>query len=296
MSVQKIPIHLLKTKSTPTDRYEEYFNSIGDGTYSPGFIPVLEHQFIDSALGQIRSLLSSGGLLSGSQRQYGGVIFTSQRAAEAFTDVFRGFNRPNEIIDERAVIYVVGPATKNALTILDASCPLLGEETGNGDALAAFILDDYNIRWQNAEEKPGLLFLTGEKHRDVIPKTLQTESLPLARRISVTELEVYKTIEHPEFENAFRKEWSKAGDNEQWVVVFSPSGCQTVLKILGLLDETSGKHDRSRRSSTKIATIGPTTKAFMLKKFGFEPHVCAPSPSPEGVGDAIHSYRNQTVT
>jgi uroporphyrinogen-III synthase len=296
MSDQKIPIHLLKTKSTPIDRYEEYFNSIGDGCYSPGFIPVLKHQFIDSALDQIQSLLSSRGLLSGSQRQYGGVIFTSQRAAEAFINVFRGIDEASNLIDERTVLYVVGPATKNALTNLGLPCPLLGEETGNGEALAAFILDDYNTRWPGHGDKPGLLFLTGEKHRDVIPKTLQAESLPCTRRARVDELEVYKTIEHPGFEEACRQEWSKAADREQWVVVFSPSGCQTVLKVLELLDEASERYDRSRQSCTKIATIGPTTKAFMLKRFNFEPQVCAPSPSPEGVGEAIQSYRNQSTT
>lgn len=289
----KIPIILLKTKSTPTDRYQEYFESLGNGTYSPIFIPVLQHQLLDSCLSDISNLISTKAFHSSGARKYGGIIFTSQRAVEAFTQIVKQLSNLNDLIDGKTVLYVVGPATARAVTAVGLSCPVLGEETGNGEALAAFILEDYNTRWPESLSKPGLLFLAGEQRRDIIPRTLQGETLPPERRISIDELEVYKTVEHPDFEELFSREWLKRERLEQWVVVFSPSGCRTVLHVLQLIDEKTGKCNRARQTATRLATIGPTTKAFLRREFNFEPQVCAPSPTPEDLGDSIHSFRDQ---
>jgi uroporphyrinogen-III synthase len=116
-SFSKPPIFLLKTKSTPTDGYDEYFrnntsipNTIsnngsssssggsgftgGDG-YEPIFVPVLEHRFNETNLRVLkeyflptdseggRTFLNDGGR-NGQRRKYGGIIFTSQRAVEGF--------------------------------------------------------------------------------------------------------------------------------------------------------------------------------------------------------------------
>jgi uroporphyrinogen-III synthase len=289
----KIPVILLKTKSTPVDRYQEHFESLGHGMYSPIFIPVLQHQMINSSLREISDLISTGAFHSSITRKYGGIIFTSQRAVEAFTHITKQLDNVNKLIDEKTVLYVVGPATARAVAALGLQCPLLGEETGNGDALAAFILDDYNARWSNSQLKPSLLFLVGEQRRDIIPRTLQADTLTAEQRISVNEIEVYKTAEHPDFEESFRQEWSKGEKGEQWVVVFSPSGCRTVLQVMQLIDENTGKYNPASQTPTKIATIGPTTKSFLRQEFDFDPHSCAPNPTPEGLADAIHSCRGQ---
>ena len=289
----KIPVILLKTKSAPIDRYQEYFESLEDGKYSPIFIPVLQHQMLDSSLSDISSLISTKAFHSTSARKYGGIIFTSQRAVEAFTHIVKQFDNVDDLIDDTTVLYVVGPATARAVTAIGLSCPVLGEETGNGEALASFILKDYNTRWPQSLPKPGLLFLVGEQRRDIIPRTLQAETLPPENRILVNELEVYKTAEHPDFENLFRREWEKREHLEQWVVVFSPSGCRTVLRVLQLVDEKTGKYSPGRQTATRLATIGPTTKAFLRREFDFEPHVCSTHPTPENLGDSIHSFRQQ---
>lgn len=83
-SFSKPPIFLLKTKSTPHDGYEEYFSSRG---YNPTFVPVLEHRFHDENLRIVKDLFLSGQLDEGSGRKYGGLIFTSQRAVEAFARI-----------------------------------------------------------------------------------------------------------------------------------------------------------------------------------------------------------------
>ncbi len=87
----KIPILLLKTKSTPHDGYEEYFSRVkGRGEkrfYEPAFVPVLEHRFREEALGTVRELLEKKEISNNAGARYGGLIFTSQRAVEAFARV-----------------------------------------------------------------------------------------------------------------------------------------------------------------------------------------------------------------
>lgn len=99
----RTPILLLKTKSTPHDGYDEYFTA---NNYAPTFIPVLQHDFHTANLARVRELFASGafdltasdtdtehgGSASSNRekeegRKYGGMIFTSQRAVEAFVQM-----------------------------------------------------------------------------------------------------------------------------------------------------------------------------------------------------------------
>jgi hypothetical protein len=84
----KTPILLLKTRSVPNDGYAERFSSEqGDGgvvSFEPTFVPVLEHQFLDTGLDVVRRLLKGEAFGAGEGKEYGGMIFTSQRAVEAF--------------------------------------------------------------------------------------------------------------------------------------------------------------------------------------------------------------------
>lgn len=81
-----IPLFLLKTRSTPNDGYEERFSAVKDGPrFSPTFVPVLEHQLVDEGLNVVRNLLKKKQIGNGVGSKYGGMIFTSQRAVEAFT-------------------------------------------------------------------------------------------------------------------------------------------------------------------------------------------------------------------
>jgi uroporphyrinogen-III synthase len=80
--MSKIPILLLKTKSIPTDNYEEHF-STPKSPFVPSFVPVLEHQPNEENLRRIKSLLKERRL----NEEYGGMIFTSQRAVEGFARV-----------------------------------------------------------------------------------------------------------------------------------------------------------------------------------------------------------------
>ena len=77
-----IPLLLLKTRTTPIDTYETHF-SRSSSPFTPTFIPVLEHQPNEQNLARIKELLRERRLTE----EYGGVIFTSQRAVEGFARV-----------------------------------------------------------------------------------------------------------------------------------------------------------------------------------------------------------------
>ena len=86
---QKTPVLLLKTKSVPGDAYEELFLSPnGDGfDFEPSFVPVLEHRFDEHGMAQVRKALQTKSIINSESSAYGGLIFTSQRAVEAFTQL-----------------------------------------------------------------------------------------------------------------------------------------------------------------------------------------------------------------
>jgi uroporphyrinogen-III synthase len=292
---------LLKTKSVPTDTYEELFLTIDNGRYAPVFVPVLEHRFKRDALMEVRQHITSQGFVPKSHQglaTYGALIFTSQRAVEAFTEVVEAIRREgklnvDDLLPESLPLYVVGPATARGLRALKLSCPILGEETGNGEALAAFILEHYNNMYPRVSNPP-VLFMVGDKRRDIIPKTLQSEELDSDKRAKVEELVIYETGEMQSFKDDFSTVWrnNAAQDVErQWVVVFSPTGCQAMLESLGWLDAETGKaKPAADQRNILVATIGPTTRDYLVKEFGFTPDVCAQKPSPEGIAEGIETF------
>lgn len=194
-------------------------------------------------------------------------------------------------------VYSVGPATTRALKAIPQDPPLqvFGEHTGNGDSLACFILDHYGTWYQDRCVKPPLLFLVGEQRRDIIPKTLMDNQLAKEKRIQVDEVVVYGTGVMESFPRDLELclEASRKS-TMSWIVVFSPTGCDAMLKGLGVLDEVTGKAKPKDPARTRfVATIGPTTRNYLQRRFGFEPDVCAEKPSPEGILDGIIQFVSQ---
>lgn len=297
----RIPLLLLKTKSAPTDTYEELFSAVDHSRYGPVFVPVLEHRFRRDALDWVQHHITSRGFVPASQlglATYGALVFTSQRAVEAFVEIVESIRADGNLVIDHLLpptlpLYVVGPATARGLKSLKLPCPILGEETGNGEALAAFILEHYNSAYAGTH-KPPLLFLVGDKRRDIIPKTLQSEELEPEKRSQVDELVIYETGEMQSFKANFSSIWRenvRHGAQRQWVVVFSPTGCQAMLESLDLLDPESRRaKPTADQRNIFIATIGPTTRDYLVKEFGFSPDVCAERPSPEGIAEGIKAF------
>ena len=192
--------------------------------------------------------------------------------------------------------YVVGPATFKTL----AATPTLkkdaiyGEASGNGETLAHYILDHYS---QITRRNVPLLFLVGEQRRDIIPKTLMDSNLPDEQRIEVKELTVYETGVMETFEENFKICLSQHSEAMyQWVVVFSPAGCEATLRGLDFLDFPGGKaNPRKRNRNIFLATIGPTTRDILMKDFGIEPDVCAETPNAEGIGQGISRFMELNI-
>lgn len=190
------------------------------------------------------------------------------------------------------ILYTVGPATARTLTTLrDKHLPdalIHGADTGTGENLAHFILSHYDSLYPT--NKPALLFLVGEVRRDIIPKTLMDKTLPAEKRVGVEELVVYETGVMESFEGDFADVVGKSS-GDVWVVVFSPTGCEAMLRVLGLGPFAgTGSGKATGNGKVFVATIGPTTRDHLREKFGFEAHVCAPKPSPEGVLEGIEKF------
>ena len=309
-----IPLFLLKTRSTPNDGYEERFcTAAACLPFSPTFVPVLEHQLWDDGMTVVRNLLIKREIHAKDGSKYGGMIFTSQRAVEAFAklvDETKGISSrsligigltgsqgaPGWPHLQDIPIYTVGPATSRALRSIPQTPPLniFGAEMGNGEALAHYMLEHYITWYKDLDVKPPILFLVGDQRRDIIPKTLMDPKLSDSRRIQVDELVVYGTGIMESFEQDFSTILVETnGKPLRWVVVFSPTGCEAMLRALGLLDSQTGKVKegvKSARKGTYIATIGPTTRDYLRNQFGYEPDVCAAKPSPEGIDDGIKAF------
>jgi len=293
----KIPVFLLKTKSID-DAYEEQLSVTKDGTlFEPVFVPVLEHRLLDDEMDYVRDLLMNKRI--GEDSKYGGMIFTSQRAVEAFAKLVeegRGEDTRWPYLQD-VPIYTVGPATSRALRSISQTPPLkiFGEKTGNGEALAHYILDHYTNWYRDRDVKPRLLFLVGEQRRDIIPRTLMDPNLPDDIRIRVDEKIVYGTAVMKSFEQDFSKILYETRDRDKrWVVVFSPTGCAAMLRVMGLLDPKTGKVRSEVQAPTSrttyVATIGPTTKVYLQNEFGFTPDVSATTPSAQGIEKAMEDF------
>lgn len=304
----EVPVLLLKTVSTPTDAYDELFSHAG---YAPCFVPVLQHQFKPAGLDKLRSILRDERIATPSSSTesaaelptYGGLVFTSQRSVEAFTKVVaEEASAPGTKTLGHVPIYSVGPATTRALRAVptDPQLQVHGSHTGNGETLAPFIRDHYRADdlypddESGSRKRPGLLFPVGEVRRDVIPRKLMEDFAPdHPGRIPVDETVVYGTGVMESFPVDLEDVLSRtASAPRRWIVVFSPTGCDSMLRGLGLLDETDkvppGRVSQ-KHPTTYVVTIGPTTQAH-LRSFGFEPHASAAQPSPQGVMDAIAEY------
>ncbi|KAL9000576.1 MAG: hypothetical protein Q9169_000869 [Polycauliona sp. 2 TL-2023] len=315
-SEETVPVILLKSPSAGhTDPYTSHF--VSDPTsslsscFEPVYVPVLAHTF---DIGPVLHMLSAFCLCNPLERQmiknfpYGGFIFTSQRAVEAFTlaldsfgpEVVSGLTKDTlDQLRQLAIpLYAVGPATSRSLEgvckLHLPNCRVIGgEQTGTGELLAEQILREYNgfdkIKTAGELKKP-LLFLAGNKHRDIVPDTLM--SAPGDQRIQVETSVLYTTSESPSFASDMTKTLSATSTARlRWIVIFSPTGGESLLRALEWLpDSNRAFNERRANPRTFIATIGPTTRDYMRKTFNFSVDVCAEKPSPDGVKKGIEAF------
>lgn len=111
-----VPVLLLKTRSTPGDSYEDTLSAaaLHDGrSLSPRFIPVLRHRFHEDGLDTVKKLLRNRQISRDADASYGGIIFTSQRAVEAFAHVCGGEGKGTKAIPRAYTFYIIPCFTNN---------------------------------------------------------------------------------------------------------------------------------------------------------------------------------------
>lgn len=189
-------------------------------------------------------------------------------------------------------IYTVGNGTATSLTtLLHPEFKPMGSESGTADRLSDYIAKTYPHEpsarimpvSSNANEssllKP-LLFLNGDKRRDVLPTKLNESGMPFE------ELMVYKTIPTTKFlEEATLRISQSTIKTHIWILFFSPSGVQASIDIL--------KQQPWWNTQCRIAAIGPTTEEA-LKQIGVPVHVTAKNPCAEDMIPAIVEYDKST--
>lgn len=174
---------LLRTPASPpeSDRYEA---ALKRASFRPLSLPVLE-----TALENLEHLSR---IVRGEDDEgtIDGVIVTSARAVDACADA-------GADIDWRAMrFYVVGPATAAALLARLPNPPedVRGRESGTAEQLARYIVHD-------ATREERLLYLTGDKNRETLPRIVQEG---LGEGV-LRELRVYATRGVRDFESSLTR-------------------------------------------------------------------------------------------
>ncbi|KAI4526271.1 tetrapyrrole biosynthesis, uroporphyrinogen III synthase [Schizophyllum commune Loenen D] len=268
------------------DRYESAFSEAG---FSVASVAALDTGFVNDD--------SLDAAIRGRASEFDGVIVTSSRACEAWK---RAVQRVHPTEEQSSSIengwattpfYAVGRATAVALrAIADSPAAprdIRGEESGTGEQLARFIVDD--VRNGNAErDHPArLLYLTGDKNRDTVPSIL-TEA-----GISLEPLQVYGTCGAPDFEQRLDEALTALppDSTEQWVVFFAPSSTDFALPYLHERFELrrEAASVSGSRKAARIAAIGPMSSEHIFCERHLHVDAVAAKPSPAQLVEAIRA-------
>ncbi|EMD32831.1 hypothetical protein CERSUDRAFT_143432 [Gelatoporia subvermispora B] len=310
-------VNVLLLRSTPQDgpdKYEEAFRARG---YNPVSVPVLET--VLKNIENLRDVILEGP----ARRSYGGVIVTSARACEAWRATMQRIVKESPASSEqggRAItgshstfgpntslvnwstvsFYVVGEATAKALSdIVEAfpSSPYAprdvrgAAESGTSDRLANFILEDL----KDTSGSRQLLYLTGDKNRDTLPKILAGGGFTLES------LQVYETQGSSTFAEDLRQALSSniSSSDRWWLVYFAPSAADfvtpTLREYFALRDVDSDRTGDAHLMRPRIAAIGPTTSTFLRDTLRLHVDVVPPRPSADALVSAIRNIDDSAL-
>eukprot|EP00128_Syssomonas_multiformis_P015752 Colp12_sorted_trinity150504_noHs@9785 len=253
MSTSEVVLLLRDPSEDDPDPYEKAF---ADAGFIPTSCPVLKCEPCN--LDDLKNLLTV-------PSNYSGLIFPSKNAVKSL-EISLGANP--EVAQEwkGKLVYAVGEATGRLLNSIGFT--VTGEKSGTADNLSKLIIA------QHRDARP-LLFLCGNKRRDVLPKTLTEAGIPFQEMI------VYSNNVNSNFEEDFLKCYHSSLPN--WIAFFSPSGLHALMPILE-------KHGLEKGSSVRYAAIGPTTAQAMLE-ISRPPAAVAQKPTPQSLLDAIKHTR-----
>ena len=336
------PVLLLRSPSTDTpDRYESAFSTAG---YDPISVPVLETALTN--VNELAQIILNGPDFEDDHLcrcccnrrcfrcGYSGVVMTSARACEAWKAAVESIAASSNSDSSGDIgcrcplswseipFYVVGSSTASSLrstfsshhghhhatnSVTPAPEMIRGEESGNGEELANFILRDLagpcvdgDEGWGEKREKQLLLYLTGDKTRETLPSILAEGGMEL-RSVKVYEtrgsLKFKENLERAV--HSYHTGSANAGERrrEWWIVFFAPSSAQFVTPVLEeyftLPSHDTGSvtvdsdHDITTRQIAKLAAIGPTTLTFLCDTLRLRVFATAAKPSADSLLSAI---------
>ncbi|UJR34123.1 hypothetical protein I4U23_021530 [Adineta vaga] len=228
-------ILLFRSKTDDTSNEDVYEKLLTDRGYIVKTISPIQFHFINQDLLSTKLKLDD----------YYALIFTSKRAVEAVQRVLTDDDRKRW---QR--IYVEGPAT-GALgkELFSSTIDILGMETGGGESLAEFIIQDV----QNKEENVRLLFPCAQARLDILPNRLSN-----ATGIHLDEIMVYETIPSESLDQDLKEYLANYGIPDV-LGFFSPSGFDSVYKSCQRIG-----FDLADNKSILIS-LGKTTSAAIRK-------------------------------
>lgn len=185
------------------------------------------------------------------------------------TSLSRGFTDQIREAWQRKPVYVVGEGT--AAPVAALGFQPLGQTSGNADKLAELIVADLSNRPDPGLGQRTVLFLSGDKRRDVLFQRLPE------RGIQVAEISVYATGPVTNFGSLLEAQVDQVG-SPQWVAFFSPSGVDVALKPC--------QNSSWWSTGVKVASIGPTTSA-KLREVAIDVAAEAKQPGPEPLAHAV---------
>ncbi|KAI8994803.1 tetrapyrrole biosynthesis, uroporphyrinogen III synthase [Pilobolus umbonatus] len=267
-------VYIFKEMKSPgVDEYDKIFRS---HAYQPLFIPVLDHT--TTHIDQLKDILSNGP----TRERIRGLILTSQRSVEAINKAYCLLGQlDNTVLEQWSTlpVYIVGQQTANALSQL----PLFSSTHHKWLVAprAAELIPPMIEKMKVMGKEDRMLFLAGDKRRDLIPQALSKADIPFL------ELQTYATCCHPNLQDSLSKIRFNPSD---WCLYFSPSGVKFILSVNPWLQEYLFTSDHA----PKIAAIGPTTADY-IHEIGGDVHVIADEPDAYHIMGGIVHYDNKDI-
>jgi len=258
-------------------------------------VPALETTHVN--LDELKRLIREGP----DAHNLGGVIITSGRSCEAWKMVVEELVCEQDSKETAAApwssipFYAVGRTT--AMLLLDImkshDTPYApkdvrgGEESGTSEKLAHFILSNLPSNRKDAK----LLYLTGDKNRDTLPKILREGGVELQN------LQVYGTQGSRTFESDLVKaiEPFQPAVSHWWIVYFAPSVADFATPILRkhfYIPQIGNAGAADGDRTARIASIGPMTTSHLRDELKICVHATAAKPTPDDLAAALNAVES----
>ncbi|KZT25046.1 tetrapyrrole biosynthesis uroporphyrinogen III synthase [Neolentinus lepideus HHB14362 ss-1] len=288
-------------RSPSTDGPDPYETTLRSKGFIPLTVPALETTHV--SLDELKRLIREGP----DAHNLSGVIITSGRSCEAWKMVVEELvheQDSKETADRAGSLaaswssipfYAVGRTT--AMLLLDImksyDTPYApkdvrgGEESGTSEKLSHFILNNLPSNRKDAK----LLYLTGDKNRDTLPKILREGGVELQT------LQVYGTQGSRTFESDLVRaiESFQQVVSHWWIVYFAPSVADFATPVLRKhfdIPQIDSVEAADGDRTARIASIGPMTTSHLRDELKICVHATAAKPTPDDLAAALNAVES----